>query len=102
MLMLWLVGQSVEREAPVIVFDMENGLRIVSERLGALGSNTAKIDELYRKMGQAGWWLRPLKAGVPYRLREPRPERAETIKVSVLFYVLTPPSFRQGLLAVQR
>jgi hypothetical protein len=46
MLMLWLVKQCVERGEPVIFLDMENGPRIVSERLATLGVDTTRIDEL--------------------------------------------------------
>ena len=45
-LMLWLVVRAVERGEKVVVFDAENGQRIVAERLAALGVPTEHLDEL--------------------------------------------------------
>jgi hypothetical protein len=45
-LALWVAAQSIERGERVLFLDMENGRRIVAERLGALGVNTTNMDEL--------------------------------------------------------
>jgi len=44
--MLWLAKQCIERGESVLIFDMENGPRIVSERLRELGVPTERLDEL--------------------------------------------------------
>lgn len=44
--MLWLITRCLERGEKVVLFDAENGARIVSERLAALGVDTAHLDEL--------------------------------------------------------
>lgn len=44
-LMLWLAARGVERRARVLILDMENGPRIVSERLADLGVSTEHLDE---------------------------------------------------------
>jgi hypothetical protein len=46
MFMLWAVKRCIERGEAVVVLDMENGPRIISERLRALGANAQKTDEL--------------------------------------------------------
>ncbi len=43
---LWLVKRCLERGEKVVFFDAENGHRIVSERLIALGVETKRLDEL--------------------------------------------------------
>lgn len=45
-LMLWLVLRVLERDLPVIVVDMENGRRIIAERLKDLGANPEDLDHL--------------------------------------------------------
>ena len=45
-LMLWLILQVLARGAPVILYDLENGLRTVAERLRAMGANPDRIDDL--------------------------------------------------------
>jgi hypothetical protein len=45
-LWLWMVKRCIERGERVLVFDSENGERIVAERLGALGVDVNQIDEL--------------------------------------------------------
>ena len=42
---LYLVARCIKRGQKVVFFDMENGLRIVSERLKLLGVDPAKVDE---------------------------------------------------------
>lgn len=44
--MIWIVKRCVERGEKVVVFDAENGSRIVSERLAALGVDTRRLDDL--------------------------------------------------------
>jgi hypothetical protein len=44
-LVVWEIKQCIERGETVAVFDAENGPRIISERLGALGVDTAHLDE---------------------------------------------------------
>lgn len=43
---LWLVMAAIERGERVLYLDMENGPRIVSERLNALGVDPDKVDDL--------------------------------------------------------
>jgi hypothetical protein len=43
---LWLIKRCLERSEKVVFFDAENGKRIVSERLAALGTSTKRLDEL--------------------------------------------------------
>jgi hypothetical protein len=38
---LWLISQTIQRKETALFFDMENGKRIVSERLGVLGVDAA-------------------------------------------------------------
>ena len=45
-LMLWLILQVLARGAPVILYDLENGLRTVAERLRAMGADPDRIDDL--------------------------------------------------------
>jgi hypothetical protein len=45
-LVLWLVKRALERGEKVLLLDAENGHRIISERLAALGVDTARLDEL--------------------------------------------------------
>src|SRR5215212_4106072 len=45
-LMLWLILQVIERGLAVLLYDTENGARIVAERLEQLGANPEQIDEL--------------------------------------------------------
>src|SRR5215212_4110345 len=45
-LALWFVKRCLDRGQRVLYFDAENGRRIVSERLVALGVSTERIDEL--------------------------------------------------------
>jgi hypothetical protein len=45
-LMLWIILQVIERGLRVLVFDKENGPRIMAERLELLGADPAKVDEL--------------------------------------------------------
>ncbi|MBA3616783.1 MAG: AAA family ATPase [Rubrobacteraceae bacterium] len=45
-LMLWLILQVLARGAPVILYDLENGLRTVAERLRAMGAKADRIDDL--------------------------------------------------------
>lgn len=45
-LMLWLVLRVIEQGLRVLVYDRENGPRIMSERLEALGADPEKVDEL--------------------------------------------------------
>ena len=44
--MLWLITRCLERGEKVVLFDAENGMHIVLERLAALGVNTVLLDEL--------------------------------------------------------
>lgn len=44
--MLWLITRCLERGEKVVLFDAENGKRIVCERLAALGVDTVRLDEL--------------------------------------------------------
>jgi hypothetical protein len=46
MLMLWVVKRCLERGQPVVVFDMENGPRTISERLRDLGVGAERADKL--------------------------------------------------------
>jgi predicted ATP-dependent serine protease len=46
MFMLWAVKRCIERGQAVAVLDMENGPRIISERLRALGADAQRTDEL--------------------------------------------------------
>jgi AAA domain len=46
MLLLWLINNAIQRRERVAFFDMENGLRIIAERLVALGVDASKVDEL--------------------------------------------------------
>lgn len=43
---LWIVKRAIERGQKVLLLDAENGHRIISERLAALGVDTARLDEL--------------------------------------------------------
>jgi hypothetical protein len=43
---LWVVKRAIERGQKVLLLDAENGHRIISERLAALGVDTARLDEL--------------------------------------------------------
>lgn len=45
-MMLWIVLQVIEQGLRVILFDMENGRRIIAERLKQLGADPEKLDEL--------------------------------------------------------
>jgi len=45
-LMLWLILEVLKRGAPVILYDLENGLRTVAERLRAMGADPDRIDDL--------------------------------------------------------
>jgi hypothetical protein len=45
-LMLWLILRVLERGLPVIVYDMENGPRIMAERLEQLGAAPEQLDKL--------------------------------------------------------
>ncbi len=45
-LMLWLMKRCIERGERVVVLDMENGKRIVSERLEQLGVDPERVDDL--------------------------------------------------------
>ncbi len=45
-LSLWLIKSAIERGERVILFDCENGKRIVSERLQELDIDTTRLDEL--------------------------------------------------------
>ncbi len=45
-LALWLVLGAIERDERVLYLDMENGPRIVSERLNALGADADTVDDL--------------------------------------------------------
>jgi hypothetical protein len=45
-LMLWLVLRVLEQGLRVLIFDRENGHRIMAERLEALGADPEKVDEL--------------------------------------------------------
>ena len=45
-LMLWLILRVLARGAPVILYDLENGLRTVAERLRAMGADPDRIDDL--------------------------------------------------------
>ncbi len=45
---LWLVIRAVSRGQRVLYYDGENGKRIVSERLAALGVDTSRLEELLR------------------------------------------------------
>ncbi len=42
---LWLVKNAIARREQVLYLDMENGKRIISERLGLLGVDAAAVDE---------------------------------------------------------
>ena len=44
-LMLWIILRVIEQGLSVIVFDKENGRRIIAERLEALGADTEQLDE---------------------------------------------------------
>ena len=44
--MLWLILRVLARGAPVILYDLENGLRTVAERLRAMGADPDRIDDL--------------------------------------------------------
>lgn len=46
MFMLWAVKRCIERGQAVVVLDMENGPRIISERLRSLGTDAKLADEL--------------------------------------------------------
>lgn len=43
---LWIILQAVEQGRPVILFDMENGRHIISERLMQLGADPKALDRL--------------------------------------------------------
>jgi len=45
-LWLWVVKRLIERGEEVVVFDSENGWRIISERLAQMGVETERLDEL--------------------------------------------------------
>jgi hypothetical protein len=45
-LMLWLALQVIQRGLPVALFDLENGRRMISERLSQLGGDPEKLDDL--------------------------------------------------------
>lgn len=42
---LWLSARAIERNETVLLLDSENGERIISERLGDLGVDPARVDE---------------------------------------------------------
>jgi AAA domain-containing protein len=44
-LMLWIILRVIEQGLAVVVFDKENGRRIIAERLEALGADPEKLDE---------------------------------------------------------
>jgi hypothetical protein len=44
-LMLWIILRVIEQGLAVIIFDKENGRRIIAERLEALGADPEKLDE---------------------------------------------------------
>jgi hypothetical protein len=46
MFMLWAAARCVERGEAVVVLDMENGPRIISERLRSLGVDAEQVDRL--------------------------------------------------------
>ena len=45
-LALWLILRVIERGLKVLIFDRENGYRIMAERLEQLGADPARVDEL--------------------------------------------------------
>jgi hypothetical protein len=45
MLALWLAKRCMQRRARVVLFDTENGVRTVSERLADLGVNPNRVDK---------------------------------------------------------
>ena len=45
-LWLWLVKRCIERGERALIFDSENGMRLVTERLQALGVGPERVDEL--------------------------------------------------------
>jgi len=44
-LMLWIILRVIERGLSVIIFDKENGRRIIAERLEALGADPEQLDQ---------------------------------------------------------
>ena len=45
---LWLIKRAIDRGEGVVYFDTENGQRIIAERLGLLGVDAGRVDELLR------------------------------------------------------
>ena len=72
---LWLVMAAIGRGERVLYMDMENGPRIVSERLGALGVDAGRVDDLLVYLSSPGLSL-AAERGADYEalLDEVRPE----------------------------
>jgi hypothetical protein len=58
---LWLIKQVIDQDRPVMLLDQENGVRIISERLRALGVNA---EQARRNLHYYPFPSMPLEAGV--------------------------------------